>query len=322
MRVVTVSRILNEDDIVEAFVRHNATFVDHMVFLDNGSTDRTLDILRRLQTEGIALSVFQARAVTFDEIAVNTWLYRTVDRMHRPGWVIFLDADEFIRCDSPRLAIPLGTRAAEDGAVMAGLEHYFDTNEDDAAEPIVPRRMGWKLRDDPGIFKVIVRGGGGERVAVGPGNHKAVIDRAMLPDRPEPRIGLAHYPRRSGWHNLQKSVIGWLKVLAAGDATIAQGMSQHYRAPFEMFRDQPGALAHNPGYLAQPVDREKMVFQPLDYRGGPLRYTELADPMLRAVQNGLHYAEMLARRHGELLDRSAEARDLVAQWNAERKFLF
>lgn len=72
MRLVSVTRILNEDDIVEAFVRHNSVGLDHMIFLDNGSSDRTLDILRALQREGVPLSVFQAISAEFDEADAST----------------------------------------------------------------------------------------------------------------------------------------------------------------------------------------------------------------------------------------------------------
>jgi hypothetical protein len=58
-KIVSVTRILNEDDIVEAFVRHNAVHADHMLFLDDSSIDRTLEILQTLQVEGFPLTVFQ-----------------------------------------------------------------------------------------------------------------------------------------------------------------------------------------------------------------------------------------------------------------------
>jgi hypothetical protein len=59
MRLVAASRVLNEDDILEAFVRHHAALVDHHIFLDNGSSDRSLAILRALQAEGLPLTVLQ-----------------------------------------------------------------------------------------------------------------------------------------------------------------------------------------------------------------------------------------------------------------------
>jgi hypothetical protein len=61
--LVGITRVLNEDDIVEAFVRHHATMVDHHVFVDNGSTDETIAILRALKDEGLNISVFHMNLV-------------------------------------------------------------------------------------------------------------------------------------------------------------------------------------------------------------------------------------------------------------------
>ncbi|SIR15881.1 MULTISPECIES: glycosyltransferase family 2 protein [Acidiphilium] len=322
MRLVSVTRILNEDDIVEAFVRHNHASLDHMVFLDNGSTDATLDILRQLQAEGLRLSVFQTIAAGFDEVAVNTWLYRMADQMHRADFVVFLDADEFITTTDAPLADLLAARPVQDRAVAVPLVHYFDTVEDDAAELIVPVRLRWRVRVPTGVTKMIVRGGLGTRITIDAGNHGGTLDGRPVPTPRAHTVALAHYPRRSGWHDMQKSAIGWLKVLAAGQATVDQGRSAHYRAPFERMRDAPGTLLVNTGYLAPPVDHEGAILAPITYRGGPLRYTKANDPARKAFMLALHYAEQLARQHGTLQDRSPEARQIVTAWNAERRFLF
>ena len=52
MRPVAVTKILDEADIVEAFARHTAHYVGHHIFLDNGSVDGTVEILRQLRDEG------------------------------------------------------------------------------------------------------------------------------------------------------------------------------------------------------------------------------------------------------------------------------
>lgn len=321
MNLVSVTRILNEDDIVEAFVRHNITSLSHMIFLDNGSTDRTLEILRALKEEGLPLSVFQGPSLTFDEVSANTWLYRLADQLHKADWVVFLDADEFLLLPpGVTLATILGAQAAH--AVEVRLIHYYETPEDDAAELIIPLRMIWRMIAPTGVLKTCARGGYGPRMVIDAGNHGAFLDGKPLGASPEPRVTLAHYPRRNGWQNLQKSAIGWLKVLAAGQPALAAHRSTHYRAPFESLRDHPDKLLANPLYLRPGVDRTLMREEPLAYRGGPLRHTIATDPAMHAFTLGLRYAEQLARQHGRLLDSSTEARNLVEAWNGGRKFLF
>ena len=48
MRLTAVSKVLDEADIIEAFVRHTAAFVSHQIILDNGSCDGTVEILKQL----------------------------------------------------------------------------------------------------------------------------------------------------------------------------------------------------------------------------------------------------------------------------------
>src|ERR1700743_614604 len=96
MTLIGITKVLNEDDIVEAFIRHHATMVDHHLILDNGSTDETLSILKALKDEGLNLSVFQNRCTFFNEAAYNTELFKHARNVLGADWAIFLDTDEFI----------------------------------------------------------------------------------------------------------------------------------------------------------------------------------------------------------------------------------
>jgi hypothetical protein len=318
MKTVAVTRIFNEEDIVEAFVRHNATLVDQMLFLDNGSTDATLDILRQLQSEGFALSVFQCRAVSFDEVAVNSWLYQLASQMQRADWVVFLDADEFL---DPAPGVALADELRGIG-ILIEHKRYVQALSDDPLEPIAPRRQTERTMGPTGIHKLIIRGGLGPTLAIDAGNHGAHLGERALVFPEVATISLAHYPRRDGYQNLQKIVIGWLKVLATGHDAVTQGISQHYRSPFETLRDNPERLIGNDAYLAAELSPVRTQHDPLTYRGGPLRYTSREAPGLRAAQLILRHAEHLAQQHGALLDALPAARSQVETWNGHRVFLF
>jgi len=311
MSIVSVTRILNEEDIVEAFVRHNAVHVDKMLFLDNGSCDRTLEILHALQAEGFAITVFQTLAAGFDEVAVNTWLYRLAGGLYRAAWVVFLDADEFI--DTPLLADCLSG-----AGILVEHARFVQSAREDAAELIVPVRQRWRAPGGTGVYKMFIRGG--LDVMIEAGNHGAVQNGARLALPVEARVTLAHYSRRDGWQNLQKIATGWLKVLAAGAP--ARAHSAHYRSPYETLRDKPHELLGNPLFLDREMPEEEMEERPMVYRGGALRYTMAVNQALRAFRLGLCYAEQLAMQHGRLLDASAEARRVTEGFQAERKFLF
>ncbi|MDD2704084.1 MAG: glycosyltransferase family 2 protein [Acidocella sp.] len=316
-KIVSVTRILNEDDIVEAFIRHHAAHVDHMLFLDNGSSDRTLEILREMQAEGFPLKVSQNPSVSFDEIGANTWSYQVASQILGADWVVFLDADEFIA--TPNSA-PLVTLLPPDApAITAKLVNYGQTREDNTDEPVVPWRMRWRDTAETHVEKLMLRGGL-PNIVVEAGNHGAYSGGKKLAATLHPDITLAHYPRRNGWQIVQKMIAGRLKALAGGRAGAAH--AQHYLSPFETLRDKPWEVLLNEDFFAREFERSQAVEEPLAYLGGPLSYWQPSDPAMKAASTFLHFAERLAVQHGRLIDEAPQARTLVDGWNAKRIFLF
>jgi hypothetical protein len=121
---------------------------------------------------------------------------------------------------------------------------------------------------------------------------------------------------------IQKMLAGWLKVIATGESATRNGFSAHYHAPFERLRDRPGEVLRNHDLLAWEFPTGKAIDDPLDYRGGALRYTPPDDPEMKAVSVFLNFTERLARQHGRLIDESPQARTLVEAWNAKKDFKF
>lgn len=315
-KIVSVTRILNEDDIIEAFVRHNAAHAGQMLFLDNGSTDRTLDILRALQAEGFALTVFQTLSISFDEMAANSWSYQVASQIFGAGWVVFLDADEFIA--TPHAVRLSSLLPAAENAVTVPLINYVQTREDDASIAVVPWRQRWRHPGETGVVKLMLRAGLPD-IVIEAGNHGAYAAGAKLPAVPLPGVALAHYPRRHGWQIVQKMCAGWLKAAAAGRGGMLH--SRHYLSPFETLRDRPWEVLLG-DYFSRELDRAQAVEAPLAYLGGPLAYWQKTDPAMKAAQCFLQFAERLALQHGRLIDEAPQARALVEGWNAKRDFLF
>jgi hypothetical protein len=305
MSLVGITRVLNEDDIVEAFVRHHAAMVDHHVFMDNGSTDETIAILRALKDEGLNISVFQNRSVFFTETSYNTVLFRHAANVLSADWAIFLDTDEFVNLGRA----PDGLRAALEvlpaDAVCIGLPSltYFDTVHDDPAEPIVPVRM--RRRENPAerqSSKMFVRGSlAAANVTIDAGQHRVLRDGGPVQPYGDHPLSLGHYYRRSAWQTISKSVMGYLKVTAAPKSERDQKRSVHYNDIFRFMRDDPQRL-FAPGFLAPTYDAMNLVEDPLSYLGGPLRYTKIADPRFKAIRVLIAYAEQLAQAHAHFID--------------------
>lgn len=47
MKIVSITMVKNEVDIIESFVRYHLKIFDEMIILDNGSTDETVNIINK-----------------------------------------------------------------------------------------------------------------------------------------------------------------------------------------------------------------------------------------------------------------------------------
>lgn len=57
MKIVSITAVKNESDIIESFIRYHLNIFDFMILLDNGSTDDTSFILNKLMEENLPLYV-------------------------------------------------------------------------------------------------------------------------------------------------------------------------------------------------------------------------------------------------------------------------
>ncbi len=317
MKLIAVTRIRNDDDIVESFVQHHSRIVDQHIFLDNGSFGNTVDILTQMKDDGYRISAFRSATPVFAETLQNTFLLHRAAELGA-DWVMFLDCDEFVdeRYLGTSLRAHLAAVPQTALCVPATLRNYLPTDHDDEAEPVVPRRIRRRDPKPVDLPKVIVRGALGRLSAVVErGNHAVTLDGRPVPMRADPRLILAHYPARTGWQMLAKAVVGRLKVTAAGASEAQRGTSTHYTALVEFLRNHPAALMQDHGYLSGRWSGdwlpEDLIDDPLAYHGGDLRSTPSLDPMKQAVQSLLVYVEELAREHGDMIDTLPAARDFA-----------
>jgi hypothetical protein len=305
MTLIGITRVLNEDDIVEAFVRHHATMIDHHLILDNGSTDETVNILKALKDEGLNISVFQNRCVFFNETGYNTALFHHACNIFAADWAIFLDTDEFI---DTRHA-PRGLRSLLEGLpateVCIGLPNliYFDHPTDDPAEPVVPLRLRYREKPQGRVLsKMFVRGAlASKNITVDAGQHQVLLDGHKVQPFGDHALSLGHYYRRSAWQAISKSTLGYLKVAAAPKSERDQDRSVHYNDIFRLLRDDPAAL-FQPHFLNPTYAELDLELDPLRYHGGPLRYTPDTDPRFKAIRVLTAYAEQLAEAHAHFID--------------------
>jgi len=99
-KVWSVSMVRNEADIVEAFVRHNASILDGMAIIDHGSIDGTLSILTSLAREKLPLILIKSTTPGYLQEQITTATARDVFAQTGADFVMPLDADEFLKVPS------------------------------------------------------------------------------------------------------------------------------------------------------------------------------------------------------------------------------
>ncbi|SFH75809.1 Glycosyltransferase involved in cell wall bisynthesis [Selenomonas ruminantium] len=103
--IAAIGIVKNEMDIIESFVRHTLSFADELLLIDHQSTDKTAEILRALQQEGLPLTVHTSNRVEYAQGDMTTDLLYEAINKHGADLVIPLDADEFLVGTKPGKSI-------------------------------------------------------------------------------------------------------------------------------------------------------------------------------------------------------------------------
>lgn len=225
MRIVTVSMVRNESDVIELFVRHHLKFVDHMLIVDHLSCDETPKILRALCDEGAPLSIVEERRSALEQRETTTRMIRRAIDEFGADWVVPLDCDEFListACDDERAVI-----TQLDGSLshLIPWRSYIPT-PDDPDTPHLFERIGYRrLREGEQQYKVIVPASLGSKssIKVALGNH-TLRRRRLWPLKPvrvksaiASGLVLAHFPVRSAVQIRNKVLLGWASRLASSE---------------------------------------------------------------------------------------------------------
>ena len=163
----------NEADIVEAMVRHNLGFLDHLHVVDNDSADATPDILAALQQEiGGRLAWSSDMRVGHGQQAITNEMLPDLAGRVDAAQVVLLDADEFIRAEPAHFR---ATLLASDMPVQLEWISYVPGPGDNAAERNPVARITHRRRREVlKLGKITVPRLLIGKAEVGAGNHSLI----------------------------------------------------------------------------------------------------------------------------------------------------
>jgi len=216
MKIIAITMVKNEMDVIESFVRHTLSFADELIVCDHQSSDATREILEKLRIEGLPIEIqTEYRAAHVQEEVMSRLLLVAANR--GADLIVPLDADEFLL---PR----------ERGSARAVLESL---STDDVY------RVQWRLLapvgGDEKTFllqrplcsqrgfdqgrKCIVGGALARRLRpqITEGNHTIFVSdaagRHTIPDEPC-ELYLAHFFWRSTEQWRSKALVTWVNIAA------------------------------------------------------------------------------------------------------------
>ncbi|MCV2883051.1 glycosyltransferase family 2 protein [Actibacterium sp. XHP0104] len=204
--LVGVSVVKNEEDIIEAMLRHNLRYLDKILVIDNGSSDKTPEIVENLQLEGLACTLQFKPGVDHRQHEILTDALETILKTENPLRVFPLDADEFILADAQDF------RTEMEGPTVLSLPWvtYVPTASDDRAIRNPIERIRHRLEHEPnGRSKVTVPAAYLGNARLSKGSHRLFdADGSKVKSRASRTARLAHFPLRSEDQLMAKALIG------------------------------------------------------------------------------------------------------------------
>ncbi len=293
MKVVSVSMVRNEEDVIELFVRHNLHVVDEMIIVDHLSSDTTVDILDSLVAEGLPIQIVKETHPGYYQAKILTREMRRAARELSADWVIPLDADEFLTSqtgDTRKLFE--GLERSKVNAIL--WKTYVPRSLDLKDNSFLFDRIRYRREPEASPYpKVIVPGkiAGKRGMQLKMGSH-GVRDYSQLRNKTLEMVlmgdlCLAHFPVRSETQVKLKALQSRMAlVVSLGSKTT---VGKHHRPIFDALRN------------GEDVSGERIAEYAFDYavadefRSQPISLVE--DPMLSNTSAGdLKYA--CSSQHG------------------------
>lgn len=231
-----IAMVKNEADVIEAFVRHNLSFMDALAIVDNDSVDDTRAILVRLQREGLPIVLLDDPVVGHFQAEIVTAVYRRTVPIFKPRFVFLLDADEFIVAPS-RDALYCQLRALRPGTQAQYRWRTYipapEGPEDDASDPLrsITHR---RLAERPWYKPIIVTKPKIDmKLKIRQGNHD--VRYAGLPLRKVKLLDvtIAHFPVRSVDQFTGKILVGWIANLERNRYRLDMAHAIHWKVVYD-----------------------------------------------------------------------------------------
>lgn len=231
MKIVGVTIVKNEEDVIELFLRHNLNFLDSIHVVDNISGDHTAEIVQRMIDEGLPITLASSSHGAFSQGKYMTRFCAS----HAAGadYVVPLDADEFIMAES-RAAFEADcakVKSGQAGALEWKTYLVGDIREQNFLKVANKRRTNEHLP----YGKIFVPANHfADAGTIVRGNHYAHDRFGARSEMVPLKTALAHFPVRSSLQMASKAILGTYAFRMCPERTF--GHAEHWDQIAELVR--------------------------------------------------------------------------------------
>lgn len=259
--VFGITRVRDEDDIIEPSLRRMCAQVDHVIIGEGCSSDQTRPIIERLIAEGLPITLFDDEALNYEQREVMT-TYARVAREMGAIWGVFYDTDEAWTANDGRIADALLELPEETLIVHADNTTHCATSEDDPDDPDPMSRMKWRQVDILPLGKVACRLR--DDLRIDHGNHAAQYALTRRPPSRNDVLHSRHFPYRTPEQFVKRVRIAYPMLKRSG---LPRWHGQHmweYGECWEQHGDEGLRTWFRDGmYFTDPASDPRLVYDPI-----------------------------------------------------------
>lgn len=270
--VVAISRVRDEDDIIESSLRRMLGQVDHVIIGEGGSQDRTREIIDHVANETGRVTVYDDDALNYEQCDVMTEYARRAQLMGAK-FAAFYDTDEVWFADGGSIRDVLLELPEHILIATARNLTHCATTEDDESDPDVLHRMGWREAEMLPLMKVACRLR--DDLSVGHGNHSAHYGSERHAATVNGVLESRHFPYRTADQFVKRVKIAWPMLRDSGLPESHGAHMWAYGRHLDEFGEEGLRRWFENGHLHTP-GRPGMVHDPLPELSSPLSFPGVA----------------------------------------------
>ena len=315
MKIISFTMVNNESEIIESFIRYNYNFVDEMVIIDNGCTDSTINIIRKLIGEGFKITVYDESLEAYNQYRLDNKYLTKIANEKNPDIILPLDADEFLTGNTNPREVLEGLSL--DRIYYITWRWYVMTKEDNILETFIPKKMqyclskpAWNYSDGTVVTKAIIPvkyySDMGLTLSMG---HHTVFGNDKVKITQLDNLQLAHYRAISEEQLIYKTCCYTIRDIATMENNFETAQRTNQMAIIENGTDMWDA-AEESSYGGYPREIEKKPLELSFCKKNDLKikYSELAH---ESINNRILYTgrEMAVRAYN--LERSKKEKKFI-----------